>query len=142
MIPSNRIQPTREARATHAGRSVNNDMIQKIPVFFRAPIALLSDAIIFFGPIALGLYILHGTGLSVLSIILGIPWLILCHRCFLWRLDVFWNLKSSQNMTNKPPCPDNHRVFKTFKGQMIWLLLGKDIEKKNTEPGHGGRSVI
>jgi len=108
-------------------------MIRKIPIIFRAPIALLCDAAIYFGPILLGLYFSPDRLVSGVIIILGIGWIAICHLFLLWRLDVFWNLKSKQNKTDKPPFPDNYRTFSSLKAWIYWLFLGKDIENSNTE---------
>ena len=116
-------------------------MIRKIPVIFRIPIALAIDAIIFFGPIGFALFFrdyfpIFREYVSVSVIIfIGIIWILICHKFFLWRLDSFWNIKSRQNKTLYPENPDNYRKFKTLKAWIFWNILGKEIEDKNdTKP--------
>ena len=105
---------------------------RQIPVFFRVPLALLSYAGIGFGPVVLALYLRPPSWHVAVVLVPGILWLIVFDRCFLWRLDCFWNVKSMQNRTPHPERPDNHRTFKTFKGWCAWVFLGKDTERKDS----------
>lgn len=78
-------------------------------------------------------YRLRPASLHVAVVLIpGILWLVIFDRILLWRLDCFWNVKSMQNRTPYPEHPDNHRMFKTFKGWCAWLFFGLDIEHKDT----------
>lgn len=103
--------------------------VRRIPIIVRIPLALLCDAIVAFGPIGVGLYF-RGPIHPFVIIAVGILWIIFFDHQLLWRIDVFWNVKSLQNKTQFPLNPDNHRMFKTFKGWIYWIFLGKDIENK------------
>lgn len=99
----------------------------RIPLILRVPLALASYGFLFFGPILLGFYF-RGPLDAIVVMMLGLLWLTAGDRFLAWRIDTFWNVKSYQNRTPFPAHPDNHRTFKTFKGWMYWIFLGKDIE--------------
>jgi hypothetical protein len=109
-------------------------MIQRrIPVFFRLPLAMLSHALVAFGPM-IGLLVLRPFNASPWLLIgCGVAWIVLFDRFLMWRLDCFWNVRSMRNRTGRPSFPDNYRKFKTVKGWLGWVFLGKDFEKNNTE---------
>jgi len=102
---------------------------------FRVPLALLSYALLDFGPVLLGLYLKPGSVHLAFVLVPGVLWLVMFDRALLWRLDRFWNVKSMQNRTPYPEHPDNHRMFKTLRGWCAWLFLGVDIEHKDA-PNH------
>lgn len=103
---------------------------QRIPVFFRVPMALLAHAAVAFAPM-IGLLVYRPFKASPWILIgLGAAWILVFDRFLMWRLDCFWNVRCMQNRTGKPPNPDNYREFKTAKGWMGWLFLGKDYENK------------
>jgi hypothetical protein len=91
------------------------------------PLSLLTDAMIAFGPVCIFSYLLRNVTLTILF---AIVWLTVFHKFISWRLDCVWNVKSIQNRTGKPENPDNLKKFKTFKGYVFWIFLGKDIEEK------------
>jgi hypothetical protein len=101
---------------------------RRIPVFFRVPLALLSHAAVAFGPMVALLVSQPFHAPVWLLIAIGVSWMILFDRFLMWRLDTFWNVRCMQNRTGKPPFPDNYREFKTLKGWLGWLFLGKDYE--------------
>jgi hypothetical protein len=103
---------------------------QKIPVFFRVPICLLTHAFFAFAPM-IGLLVFHPFNASAWLLIgLGVAWIVVFDRFLTWRLDCFWNVRCMQNRTGKPSHPDNYREFTTLKGWLGWLFLGKDYECK------------
>lgn len=108
--------------------------LHKIPVFFRVPIALLADGVVAFGPIVGVLYLRPSDSSIWFLIGFSVLWLVIFQHFLLWRLDVFWNLRSMQNRTPKPAAPDNHRTFRTWKGWLGWLFMGKDFESQKTGP--------
>ena len=115
---------------------------QKIPVFFRVPLAVLSHALFSFGPVS-GLLVVRPFGASPWLLIgIGIAWLLVFDRLLMSRLDCFWNVRCMQNRSGKPPFPDNHREFRTAKGWLGWLFLGKDYETAGSatpvNPGNTG----
>ena len=97
---------------------------KKIPIIFRVPLALIVDGAIAFGPVIALMYLLK----HVAGLIIGVVWLVIFYFHILWRLDCFWNLKMLQNKSDMPINPDNLREFKTLKGRMVWVFLGRDIE--------------
>jgi len=117
-------------------------MIQKkIPVMFRVPLALLMDAAVAFGPLALALYLRTAAVPLAFVLIPGILWIVLFDKVILWRLDCFWNLRTMQNRTGRPEHPDNHREFKTLKGWLAWLFMGKDLEHDIGAPNQASEGM-
>jgi hypothetical protein len=109
-----------------------------IPIFFRVPLALLSYGILAFGPTIALLEFRPFNVNPLLILCVGGAWIMLFNRFLMWRVDSFWNVRSLQNHSGKPPYPDNYREFKTIKGWMGWVFLGIDYEnKKSEQPAHG-----
>lgn len=116
------------ARETTLRHSRRVTIQRRIPVFFRVFLALLSHAVVAFGPLV-ALVVLRPFLAPVWLLIgLGVSWIIFFDRFLMWRLDTFWNVRCMQNRTGKPAFPDNYREFKTLKGWLGWLFFGKDYE--------------
>ena len=102
---------------------------RRIPVFFRLPIALVTHAIIAFGPLVAAGYFRGDIPIAIV-VILGIGWLIAFERFLLWRLDRFWNLETLQNRTPFPESPDNYKGCDSIKAWLLWVFLGRERNEK------------
>lgn len=114
---------------------------KKIPVLFRVPLALLTHAVAAFGPLVIALYLRTPSVPLAFVLVPGILWIILFDKFISWRLDCFWNLRMMQNRTGRPEHPDNYREFKTLKGWLAWVFVGKDMEHINGAPNQASEGI-